>query len=112
LGRWGSDQQRSTQLQAYLSGETTAAWALGEPAPGDGLGTITLQASSEGSSIVLSGSKGPVEAAAEASEVLVVAREGEGLSQFLVPLDHPGLKVTPLQGVGAENAIHRLRPAL
>lgn len=99
LGRWGSDDQRSTVLQALLSGESTAAWASEEPAPADALGDISLQASADGSDIVLSGRKRPVEAGAEASHVLVVAREGDGLSQFLVPVDAPGLSVTPLHGL-------------
>lgn len=99
LGRWGSDDQRATVLQSLLSGESTAAWASEEPAPADALGDISLQASADGSDVVLSGRKRPVEAGAEASHVLVVAREGDGLSQFLVPVDAPGLSVTPLHGL-------------
>jgi alkylation response protein AidB-like acyl-CoA dehydrogenase len=99
IARWGSDQQRSTLLQALVSGETTAAWAREEPAPGDALGRVSLEAFRDGSEVVLSGRKGPVEAGAEASHLLVVARERDGLSQLLVPVDAPGLVVTPLRGL-------------
>lgn len=108
LGRWGSHDQRSTLLQALLSGESTAAWALGEPAPSDGFAAVSLEARTDGTSVVLSGQKGPVEAGAEASHILVVAREGDGLSQILVPLDSSGLSVTPLQGLDLTRRYARL----
>lgn len=108
LGRWGSDEQRATVLQSLLSGETTAAWASEEPAPNDALGAVSLTASADGSDVVLSGAKGPVEAGGEASQVLVVAREGDGLSQFLIPTDAPGLSVTPLQGLDLTRRYARL----
>src|SRR3954447_12491369 len=73
LGRWGREEQRSTVLQALLTGDTTAAWARDEPAPGDALGSVSLEAVPDGSGVVLSGRKGPVEAGAEASHFLVVA---------------------------------------
>jgi alkylation response protein AidB-like acyl-CoA dehydrogenase len=99
LGRWGNDEQRSTALQSLLAGESTASWASEEPAPSDALGAVALEATAQGDDIVLSGRKGPVEAGSEASHLLVVAREGDGLSQFLVPADVAGLTVTPLHGL-------------
>ncbi len=108
LGRWGSEEQRSTVLQALLAGETTAAWAHEEPAPSDALGAVSLEARADGSTVVLSGQKGPVEAGAEASHFVVVAREGGGLSQFLVPADATGVSVTPLQGLDLTRRYARL----
>ena len=108
LARWGNDQQHSTVLPSLLSGETTAAWAREEPAPGDALGSVSLAAVRDGSAVVLSGRKGPVEAGAEASHLLVVARERDGLSQYLVPGDTPGLDVTPLKGLDLTRRYARL----
>jgi alkylation response protein AidB-like acyl-CoA dehydrogenase len=108
LGRWGSDEQKAGPLVSLLSGEAVAAWAFTEPPPHDGLGEVTLQATTEDDSVVLQGSKGPVEAGTEASHVLVAARHDGGLSQFLVPADTPGLVVTPLQGLDMTRRFARL----
>jgi alkylation response protein AidB-like acyl-CoA dehydrogenase len=76
-----------------------AAWALAEAAPNDKLGRIGLEARTDGDSIVLTGTKVPVEAGTEAQNILVTARHESGLSQFLVSNDASGLTVTPLQGL-------------
>lgn len=98
LGRWGLAAHREV-LSGLLAGDKVASWALGEPLASDRLGVVALEARRDGSSVLLNGSKGPVEAGAEASEILVVAREGSGLSQYLVPRDTSGVTVTPLQGL-------------
>lgn len=99
LGRWGSDAQQADVLQPILAGESVAAWALAEPAPCDGLGQVELKAVSDGASIVLTGRKSPVEAAAQADHFLVTAQHESGLSQFIVPRDAPGVRVTPLRSL-------------
>ncbi len=99
LGRWGSAEQQSGLLASLLSGEKVAAWASAEPPPNDGFGQVSLEAQTEGDSVVLAGSKGPVEAGNEADSLLVTARQGSGLSQILVPHDAAGVTITPLQGL-------------
>lgn len=89
LGEHGTAEQKATWLPGLLNGESVAAWAgpqevRGEPAA-DGF--------------VLSGVVAPVEAAAQAQVLLVTARIGDGLSQLLVPVDAPGLTVTPMGGL-------------
>jgi len=98
LGRWGSKEHQEEPLAALLSGEQVAAWAAGEPGTATGLDPVT-EARAEGSFVILSGSKGPVEAGCEASHLLVTARSEDGLSQYLVPRDAVGVTVTPLQGL-------------
>jgi alkylation response protein AidB-like acyl-CoA dehydrogenase len=49
--------------------------------------------------VVLNGTKSPVESAAQADHLLVTAREGGGVSHYLVPADAPGITVTALKGV-------------
>jgi alkylation response protein AidB-like acyl-CoA dehydrogenase len=99
VGRWGSEEQQTGILAELLAGERIAAWALAEPRPHDRLGSVGLKATTAGDSVVLTGVKEPVEAGGEAQTLLVTAREGSGLSQFLVPHDAPGLSIAPLQGV-------------
>lgn len=99
IGRWGSEQHRQALLAGLLSGEQVASWATAEPGTNGALGTVTVEAKREGDSVVLSGVKEPVEAAAEAADILVTVTEGSGLSLYLVPGDAPGLTVTPLEGL-------------
>ncbi|MGF7234960.1 MAG: acyl-CoA dehydrogenase family protein [Frankia sp.] len=86
-------------LESLLSGESTASWCYGEPAPHDRLGHVELQCRVEGGDIVLSGVKRPVESAAQAAHLLVTARAAEGLTQVLVPADTAGVSVEPMKTV-------------
>jgi alkylation response protein AidB-like acyl-CoA dehydrogenase len=108
LGRWGRDDQRGGPLAALLSGEAVAAWALAEAAPRDRLGQVELSARTERDAIVLSGTKMPVEAGVEAEHILVTARHDSGLSQLLIPVDTPGLTITPLQGLDMTRRFARI----
>jgi alkylation response protein AidB-like acyl-CoA dehydrogenase len=98
LGRWGAEAHREV-LDGILAGQRIASWALGEPGISDQFGRVTLEARKDGSSVVLRGSKSPVEAGAESGDFLVVAQDGPGLSQYVVPRDSSGLTVTRLQGL-------------
>jgi alkylation response protein AidB-like acyl-CoA dehydrogenase len=98
LSRSGSAEQKAV-LQGILAGESVAAWAFGEPTPNDRLGAVTLQATAHADSWRLDGIKAPVEGGPGTAQFLVTARMGEGLSQFLVPADTPGLTVTPMETV-------------
>lgn len=107
LGRWAPEEHGGV-LAGLLSGERIGAWALSEPGAGDALGRVSVEATVEGDAVLLSGSKSPVEAGGEATDILVVAREGSGISQFLLPHDTPGITVTPLQGLDLTKRFARL----
>jgi len=95
----GSAAQREALLPAIVSGDCVAAWALFE----DGVGWLPARfavvAEPVGDGFVLRGTKTPVEAAGQADQLLVTARTGDGLSQLLVPMDAPGVTVTPLESL-------------
>ena len=99
LARSGSAEQQDTILPAIVSGEVVATWAFTEAPPHDRLGDIALRAEADGSEWVLTGTKSPVEAGAEADHLLVTAATDAGPAQFLVAPDVPGLTVTPLRSV-------------
>jgi alkylation response protein AidB-like acyl-CoA dehydrogenase len=100
LGRSGSPRQKDEVLGGLLAGEVVATWAVAEPRPHDGLGAITSAATPlPGGGWSLAGTKVQVESAATASHVLVAARAPDGPTQFLVPLDAPGVTVRPMQTV-------------
>jgi alkylation response protein AidB-like acyl-CoA dehydrogenase len=87
-------------LAELISGDAVAAWCAAEPGgtwgPASGV-TTTAERTSAG--WVLSGTKSPVEAAAGADHLLVAARTGDGVAQFLVPTTAPGVTVTPLRSL-------------
>jgi alkylation response protein AidB-like acyl-CoA dehydrogenase len=86
-------------LAGLVAGDLVATWCHGEPAPGDGLGTVALTVRSDGGDLVLDGIKRPVEAAGSADHLLVTGRSEGGLTQVLVPADAAGLSIEPLKGV-------------
>lgn len=96
----GTAEQRAAVLPAIVSGEAVATWCLAEPgrtaATADG---AVVTAARRGESFVLTGVKGPVEAAAEAAQLLVTARVDGGLTQFLVPTGAPGVTLVPAQSI-------------
>jgi alkylation response protein AidB-like acyl-CoA dehydrogenase len=99
LGRSGTEQQKAEVLPALMSGEQIGSWAYAEPRPSDRLGEVTLTATRADGGYVLNGRKAPVESAGQSDVLLVTARDGDGLTQFLVPTDTPGVSVTPMKTV-------------
>ena len=109
LSRAGSAEQKADVLGGIVAGELVASWAYGEPHPGDRLGAVTMEAARDGDGWSLSGVKQPVEAGGSAQHFLVTARTGDGLTQFLVPADTPGLTVTPMHTVDLTRRFSSLR---
>ena len=97
IARDGSREQQETYLAAMASAEVTASWAIsdrsGIPVPG------AVTASATGDGYALSGTAGLVPEAAAAGVFLVSAADGDGVTQFLVPADTPGVTVVPLEGL-------------
>jgi alkylation response protein AidB-like acyl-CoA dehydrogenase len=99
LARSGTSAQQAEILPAIIGGEVVATWASTEPPPHDRLGDVAVRAESDGDDFVITGVKSPVEAGAEADQLLVTAATDAGLTQFLVAADLPGVTVTPLRSV-------------
>jgi alkylation response protein AidB-like acyl-CoA dehydrogenase len=91
----GTAAQRDEVLTAVMAGEATAAWVAndvtGTWSPGGSVAVTT-----HGDTYVVSGNAGVVQGAAEATWLLVVASGSDGLSQFLIPADHAGVRIHPL----------------
>ena len=86
-------------LSGLLDGTSIASWCYLEPRPNDGLDDIALEVRVDGSDVLLNGVKRPVEAAGQASHLLVTGRTGTGLTQILVPADAPGISIRPMHTV-------------
>ncbi len=89
LALHGSDEQRAAVLPGLLDGSAVAAWCGHGP----------VAAVLDRDSVVVSGTVGAVEAAAQAAHLLVAVRTPAGLSQVLVPADAANLTITPLRGL-------------
>jgi alkylation response protein AidB-like acyl-CoA dehydrogenase len=102
LAASGTPEQRADVLPGIVSGDLVATWCFNEPGRGWRPSDVELTARPRGDGFVLAGTKAMVEAAGEADWFLVSARPdggGDGLVQFLVPRDAPGLTITPMNGL-------------
>jgi alkylation response protein AidB-like acyl-CoA dehydrogenase len=92
-------QQHAAIIESLVSGEQVASWAVSEPgrcwAPLD----PSVTAIQTESGYRIDGTKDRVEAGAQSTVLLVVARCGDEVRQFLVPTDAPGVRITPQQSV-------------
>jgi len=87
-------------LGELMSGDAVAAWCVAEPGTtwGPAAGVATTAERTTGG-WAITGTKSPVEAAAGADHLLVAARTGDGVAQFLLPAGAPGVTITPLRSL-------------
>ncbi len=109
-------QAHAATIDALMSGEIVASWAVSEPgrgwAPRDPSVTATETGSGNDSGFRIDGVKDCVEAGAQSDVLLVVARCGHSDSdvrQLLVRTDAPGVEVTPQQSVDLVKQYARVR---
>lgn len=109
IAQAGSDEQQANLLPALAAGDTQAAWCFAGTGPQAGLEPGALTATKAQGGYRIEGTAGFVENGASAGLLLVSARQGDGLSQFLVPADHSGVTVEPLRSLdlGRGNATVR-----
>jgi alkylation response protein AidB-like acyl-CoA dehydrogenase len=95
----GSRSQQESYLPALASAEATASWAISDRSGVPVAGAVRASARDDG--FVLDGTAGLVPEGAAAGLFLVTAAEvdGDGVTQFLVPADTPGVTVVPLEGL-------------
>lgn len=94
----GSDEQRAKVLPAIVGGEAAATWAVAG-ATGDVGGFGGVSATTRAGGWVLDGAKALVPDPGLAGWILVTAGDGEGVSQFLLAADTPGLRARPLRSL-------------
>lgn len=91
----GSVSQKAEFLPGLVSGEVQTAWCFAGTGAQDGLEPGGLTASGN----AINGAAGFVENGARADLLLVSARDGQGISQFLMPADQPGITIEPLRSL-------------
>jgi len=111
----GSDAQRAEWIPKVIAVEAIPALAITEPEAGTDVRSITTELRGSGDGMVLDGAKAFITNAPEAAFACVLAREGDGYSMVLVPLDREGVTVTeapPLIAPHALGDIHFDRVAI
>jgi len=94
-----SGGENSIALDELLTGESLTSWCPDPRADGRHGVLPTLWIEERGEEVVVRGSARPVEAAGSCARLLVTGHTGEGWTQVLVPVDAPGVAITPLTSV-------------
>ncbi len=104
--RVGTDAQKARFLPGILQGEIDFAIGYTEPAAGSDLASLTTSAVRDGEEWVVNGQKVFTSGAHMADYVWLAARtdpeapKHKGISVFAVPVDTPGVTVTPTHVMG------------
>jgi alkylation response protein AidB-like acyl-CoA dehydrogenase len=92
-------QAHAETIESLIAGETVASWAVYEPGQGWAPHEPSVTATATDSGYRIDGVKDRVEAGAQSGLLLVVARTDDGVRQFLVPTDAPGVHVESQQSI-------------
>ncbi len=104
----GTEWQKTTIVPEILSGEKICALGYSEPESGSDVAACATKAVRDGDTWVINGSKMFTTLAHEASYVFLLTRTNpdvakhKGLTMFAVPLDTPGIEVSPVHTMGGE----------
>ena len=105
LLKYGNAQQCQRYLPAIAAGESYFAIGMSEPESGSDLASVKTRGTRTDGGWELTGTKVWTSGAHHAHAFVVLARTAEldvahrheGLSQFLVPLDSPGIDIRPIK---------------
>jgi len=104
--RFGTDEQKKRFLPKIQAGELLIAIGYSEPEAGTDLASLKTRAVRDGSEWVINGQKTFTSLADHSDYVWLAARTNptaakhRGISMFMVPLDTPGVKITPIWTMG------------
>ncbi|MGA9675732.1 MAG: acyl-CoA dehydrogenase family protein [Mycobacterium sp.] len=92
-------QTHVEMIESLMAGETVASWAVCEPGRGWAPHEPSVTATPTDSGYRIDGIKDRVEAGAQSQVLLVVARSGDEVRQFLVPTDAAGVRIEAQQSI-------------
>ena len=92
-------QAHAATIESLISGEIVASWAVYEPGRGWAPHEPSVTATSTESGYRIDGVKDRVEAGAQSNLLLVVAQTDDGVGQYVVPTDAPGVHIEPQQSI-------------
>ena len=104
----GTDEQKADVVPRILAGEVMCCLGYSEPDAGSDVAAVATRAVRDGDHWVIDGQKMFTTMAHEAHYVFLLARSNpdapkhKGLTMFLVPMDTPGIEITPVETMGGE----------
>lgn len=104
----GTDQQRSEIVPRILDGSVLCCLGYSEPDSGSDVAAASTRAERDGDDWVINGQKMFTTLAHESTYVFLLTRTNpdapkhRGLTMFLVPMDAPGIEITPIHTLGGE----------
>ncbi|RAV15653.1 acyl-CoA dehydrogenase [Mycolicibacterium sp. GF69] len=96
-------------IEALISGELVATWAVYEPNGSWSPLTPSVTATATATGFRIDGVKDRVEAAADSAMFLVTAQSDGQVRQFLVPADAPGVRVEPQRSIDMVKSYARVQ---
>ncbi len=108
----GSDSQIRKWIPRVARGETMCAFALTEPEHGSDAAGIQTAYTEHGNEFRINGRKRWITFSGIANLLLVMARNGEAVSAFLVEREAPGVSIEPQKSLAAGRACHICEVAL
>jgi alkylation response protein AidB-like acyl-CoA dehydrogenase len=104
----GTDWQKQTIIPGILSGEVLCCLGYSEPDAGSDVAACATRAERDGDEWIVNGQKMFTTLAHESQYVFLLTRTNtdvakhKGLTMFIVPLDSPGIEITPVHTMGGE----------
>jgi len=104
----GTDRQKGEIIPKVLAGEVLTCLGYSEPDAGSDVAACATRAVRDGDEWVINGQKMFTTLAHESQYVFLLTRtdtevaKHKGLTMFLVPMDTPGISVTPVHTMGGE----------
>ncbi|MDP4605552.1 MAG: acyl-CoA dehydrogenase family protein [Erythrobacter sp.] len=109
---FGTPEQKARFLPGILSGEDYWCQGYSEPGSGSDLASLKTSARSDGDEYVINGSKIWTTHAHHANWIFALVRtdasvkKQAGISFLLVPMDQPGVSVTPIHSMSGDHEVN------
>lgn len=110
--KFGTPEQKARFLPRILSGEDYWCQGYSEPGAGSDLASLKTRAERKGDKYVVNGSKIWTTHAHHANWIFALvrtdsqARKQDGISFLLIPMDQPGVSVTPIVTIGNDHEVN------
>ncbi|ODS94234.1 MAG: acyl-CoA dehydrogenase [Erythrobacter sp. SCN 62-14] len=109
---FGTPEQKARFLPRILSGEDYWCQGYSEPGSGSDLASLKTSARREGDEYIINGSKIWTTHAHHANWIFALVRtdasvkKQQGISFLLVPMDQPGIEVTPIHSMSGDHEVN------
>lgn len=100
----GTEEQKKSYIPKLVNGEYVGAVAISEPQTGSSFKNLQTSAVKDGNTFVINGHKAHINLAKEANIFILLAKTNEGLSNFIIKHDTPGLRFEKGDPIAARTA--------